>query len=218
VYDVFLLSFDEARADKAFARLKAQHPIARRVHGIVGIQAAHAHCAELSRTKHFFVVDADNEITAPEVFSYRVPEHDAGYVHLWYARNPLNGQAYGWGGLKLFPKPVFDGVGEMRLDMTTSFDLKIIPEVVSTTRFNTSPFETWRSAFRECVKLTLAEQNRETSNRLYGWLNIAKGDHAEWCLRGAKDGVEFAKEADHDNILLINDYQWLSEKFLENRY
>jgi hypothetical protein len=215
VYDVFLISYDEPHADEAFEALRELHPIARRVHGIKGIQAAHQKCAELARTRHFFVVDADNRIDDGLVFEYRVPDYDSEYVHLWYARNPLNGLAYGWGGLKLFPKKLFAGVGEMRLDMTTSFPLKIIPEIVSTSAFNTSPFETWRSAFRECVKLTLAEQNRETRTRLYGWLNMARGDNAEWCLRGAKDGAEYAEQnrSDPPELLRINDYEWLAEKF-----
>ena len=31
---------------------------------------------------------------------------------------------------------------------------RAMPEVSNTTNFNTSPFETWKSAFRECCKLS----------------------------------------------------------------
>ncbi len=214
MYDVFFISYDEPHADYSFAALKQQLPIARRVHGIDGIQKAHRHCAGLSRTRHFFVVDADNRIIVPDVFSYRVPEYDSQYVHLWYARNPINGLEYGWGGLKLFPKSVFtDDV--MPLDMTTTFPLKIIPEVKSVTGFNASPFETWRSAFRECVKLTVGNQTDETSSRLNIWQTVANGRYADDALRGAAAGSIYAdnNRSDVDALLRINDYKWLFEQF-----
>jgi hypothetical protein len=215
MYDVFLISYDEPHADRAFNRLKAIAPLAKRVHGVKGIQAAHQRCAEMSRTAHFFVVDADNEIHTERVLEYRVPEYDASYVHLWYARNPLNGLAYGWGGLKLFPRALFENVAPMGLDMTTAFPLKIMPEVVSLARFNSSPFETWRSAFRECVKLTLAEHDLETAERLQVWLTEADGRHADQCLSGAQAGHAYAKEHRDDvpALLQINDYDWLASYF-----
>lgn len=215
MYDVFLLAYDEPSADISFRYLRDLCPIARLVSGIKGIQAAHAHCATLSKTTHFFVVDADNQIDDESAFTYRVPPYDASYVHLWYARNPLNSLSYGWGGLKLFPKALFVGIPEMGLDMTTSFPLKIIPNVVSTTHFNTSPYATWRSAFRECVKLTLAEQTMETRERLYTWKNVARGMHADWCLKGARAGAQYgeAHRGNSDALALINDFDWLKSAF-----
>jgi len=68
------------------------------------LHAAHQECAKRSFTSHFFVVDADNIITDPNVFAYKIPWYDTQYVHLWYALNPVNDLEYGWGGLKLFPK------------------------------------------------------------------------------------------------------------------
>ncbi len=216
MYDAFFISFDEPYADNAFAILQHNHPIVRRVHGIAGIQNAHRECARQSRTEHFFVIDADNRIHDPSVFDFLVSSYDRGYVHLWYARNPVNGLAYGWGGLKLFPRKVFTD-DAMPLDMTTSFPLKIIPEIISTSEFNVSPLDTWRSAFRETVKLTVGEQNRETRERLYGWCEVARGPFAEYCLKGARAGVAYAEghRDDRDALLRINDYEWLRERFLQ---
>lgn len=213
MYDVFFLSYDEPHADAQWAALEAVHAPARRVEGVRGIQAAHARCARLSRTPHFFVVDADNEITRPEVFRFSIPEWDRSYVHLWYAENPVNGLVYGWGGIKLFPRSAFHETPD-RIDMTTSFPLKIVPEIASITRFNVSPFETWRSAFRECVKLAL-NPSEEAHERLRVWCSTARGDHAEECLTGALMGAQYAKEKEGDiaALLRINDYAWLAERF-----
>lgn len=217
MYDVFFLSYDEPYAEQYWDVLKGQHPSARRCKGIAGIQAAHAKCAEKSRTPHFFVVDADNQVIRPEIFAYRVPEWDAGYVHLWYAKNSVNGLTYGWGGIKLFPKNLFNDATGRRLDMTTSFPLKIIEDVASITHFNTTPYETWRSAFRECVKLSQSDEP-EAIERLETWCKPVSGyspPYTEWATRGAQDGVEYGSRNrdDFDALMLINDYAWLKARF-----
>lgn len=215
MYDVFFLSFDEPHADRYWDILRRHHPIARRVNGIAGIQAAHAECARKSRTSHFFVIDADNEVLTPKIFEYEIPEWDREYVHLWYARNPVNNLIYGWGAIKLFPKSIF-GDPTPRLDMTTSFSLKIIPEVASITHFNVSAFETWRSAFRECVKLSCSD-SQEAAERLNVWCSAAHGPHSEWALRGAQEGREYGivHRNNADALFVINDYQWLEKRFTE---
>ena len=48
--------------------------------------------------------------------------------------------------------------------MTTSITLrilKIINEIANIKAFNTDPFNTWKSAFRECAKLS-QQNNKET--------------------------------------------------------
>lgn len=213
MYDVFFLSYNEPYASGHFQHLKNHAPLARRLNGVKGIHAAHSRCAELSRTSHFFVMDADNEIVDPSVFDYEITEWDTAYVHLWYARNPVNDLEYGWGGLKLFPKAVFDG-SEPALDMTTSFPLKIIPTVSSITHFNTTAYDTWRSAFREAVKLTLLT-SEETQEWLRIWMTTGKGLFAEFSIAGAIDGHVYADEHrnDPEALMRINDYDWLHSAF-----
>lgn len=183
------------------------------MNGIKGIQEAHRACAAAARASHFFVVDSDNEVLDPSIFRLKLPEWDAQYVHLWHARNPVNDLEYGWGAVKLFPKAVFAD-DRPKLDMTTSFPLKIIPEVKSVTHFNVSAEETWRSAFRETVKLS-QQSSEEAQERLLAWTTTARGAHAEMCLRGAKEGLAYGLEKtdDPDALRLINDYDWLSDRF-----
>lgn len=215
MYDVFFLSFDETNADDHWAILSDAIPYARRVSGVVGIQNAHARCAAKASTSHFFVVDADSEIVDFSPFQCHLDLWDQGYVHLWFARNALNDLEYGWGGLKLFPKAMFANLGDMRLDMTTSFPLKIIPEVVSISHFNVSPFETWRAAFREAVKLSLT-QTEEAQAWLETWCETANGPYAEECLRGAREGRDYAvsRREYPEELLRINDYVWLKTRFI----
>lgn len=214
MYDVFFLSFDEPYAEQYWSVLKEQHPSARRCTGVPGIQAAHAKCAQMSRTRHFFVVDADNQVLKPEVFEHRVADWDAEYVHLWYARNPVNGLEYGWGGIKLFPKTLFNNLSEQRLDMTTTFPLKVQEEVASITHFDTTPYETWRSAFREAVKLTVKTDD-DSKARLATWMNVGRGPNGAWSIRGAVEGHAYSltERANPQALQRINDYAWLKERF-----
>lgn len=215
-YDLFLLSHGEPMADLHWRALVQRAPHARRVDGINGILAAHQHCATLARTSHFFVVDADNEITDID-FSIKLPDYDKRYVHVWRARNPLNGLVYGWGGIKLFPRKLLLQQQVMPLDMTGSFPLKLVPIVGSITHFNTSPFATWRSAFRECVKLVRSPTD-ESRERLAVWCDVARGPYAEWCLLGARDGREYGitHHDQPDMLSKINDWLWLEQRFKDH--
>jgi len=214
MYDLFFLSHGEPMADLHWTSLSRQQPHARRVDGIDGILAAHRHCATLSRTSHFFVVDADNEVIEDELFAIRLPAYDKQYVHVWRARNPVNGLVYGWGGIKLFPKKLLLQQTEMPLDMTTSFGIKLMPTVASITHFNTNPFSTWRSAFRECVKLAQSE-DPDNHARLDVWCTVAHGPFAIECLAGAQAGRDYGvMHKDHPEMLLkINNWEWLRQQF-----
>jgi hypothetical protein len=215
MFDVFQISYGEINAERNFLHLKTRFPLAKRITGVKGIHAAHRAAAERSKTEMIYIVDGDNR---PEnmKFSFVPEEYDRRYVHLWYARNPVNGLEYGWGGIKLFPRETLLNQKLTTLDMTTSHELKIIPEVTSTTLFDEDTFSTWRSAFREAAKLSLS-QDTEARARLDVWLTRATGRYANACLRGASMGRDFAlKNAGTDEMLKINDYDWLEKTYAGN--
>jgi len=47
------------------------------------------------------------------------------------------------------------------------------------------------------------------------WLNIASGDYAEWCLKGAADAVDYYEEVagEYDKLMLSFEWSWLRERF-----
>jgi hypothetical protein len=216
LYDIFFLSHGESIADLNWQEFTSKYenlPHARRVDGIDGILNAHKYCAALSRTSNFFVIDADNEVLDVD-FSIKLSIYDKNYVHIWKAKNPMNDLVYGWGGIKLFPKKLLLKLDYMPLDMTTSFPLKIMSELGSITHFNTSAFDTWRSAFRECVKLS-RNDDKESNKRLNVWCSVAHGPYSDWCLAGACAGREHGVKYknDPDMLMKINDWAWLEKKF-----
>lgn len=222
MYDIIFISYDEANADERFAELRSRFPSAKRVHGVKGIHQAHIAAAKKAFTKMFWVVDADAQILDSFNFDYVVPEWDLDTVHVWRSCNPINGLEYGYGGVKLLPKKLTINMDVNNIDMTTSISdkFKAMPEVSNITAFNTDSFSTWRSAFRECVKLsskTIDRQNHEETNqRLTAWLTFYPDkSFAQEAAEGAYDGREYGRKsaADPAALALINDFDWLKNRF-----
>ena len=222
--DVFFLTYKESNREKNWLKLKSLFPKARRIHGIKGLALAHQICAQLSKSSFFFVVNGDNEIC--EGFKFTVPETILNpAVYCWRSLNPVNELIYGFGGVKLFPKKAFSTSSSF-IDVTTSLkiDYKVVSETASVTRFNASPLEAWRGAFRECVKLASEcinnQKTEETKKRLTIWCEKgADKNFGKYVLLGANQGREYG-EKNKENLKAlkkINDFAWL-DQFFESKF
>ena len=105
------------------------------------------------------------------------------------------------------------------VDYTLSFPHEAIPLLSCYGEFDQSPYHTWRTAFREASKLAYFEHNQATVDgayRLKVWLSHAQGPHAEWCLRGANDGVEFFNCSDRrlSTVKQAFRWEWLRDYFV----
>ena len=90
-----------------------------------------------------------------------------------------------------------------------------MPRVSNITQFNTDAFSTWRSAFRECVKLTLND-DAESLERLEAWLHpVSDAQFRHDAKQGAEQGREYAKQnaKDAEALARINDFDWLKERY-----
>ena len=218
MYDIVFISYKEPNADEVYAKLKETYPMAKRVHGVDGIHNAHVAAAKKCFTKMFWVVDGDAVIKDDFKFDYEVSEYDLDCVHVWRSRNPINDLVYGYGGVKLLPRRLTMNVDVSSTDMTTSISdrFKAMPFVSNVTSFNTDEFSTWKSAFRECAKLSSKvidrQEEGETNERLKVWTTRAHGRFCEFAIRGARAGMEFGLSSGSD-LRLINDFDWLQERF-----
>ena len=217
-YDIIFISYQEPNADKNFAKLKTRFPRAQRVHGVKGIHQAHIAAAKKSFTKMFWVVDGDAEIVDTFNFDYVADAWSQECVHVWRSINPVNGLEYGYGGVKLLPKTLTAKMDITKPDMTTSISslFKAIDEVSNITKFNTDPFNSWKSAFRECVKLASKVIDRqdetETTLRLRQWCTVGSDPDA---IAGAVAGQAYGTmhKDDVNALKKINDFEWLQEQF-----
>ena len=222
MYDIIFISYNEPNADSNFAKLKSRFPRSQRVHNVKGIHQAHIAAANKSFTKMFWVVDGDAEIVDSFNFDYVVPKEDIECVHVWRSINPINDLQYGYGGVKLLPKTLTQTMDVSRPDMTTSISqwFKAMPEISNVTAFNTDPFNTWKSAFRECCKLASRTIDRqddvETQQRLDAWCKFNESvPFGFYAFLGAEGGKHYG-ENNQNNIealKCINDFDWLATEF-----
>ncbi len=214
-FDVFFISYDEPLAEENFQRLQRIVPYARRIHGVKGILEAHRAAALESKTEMFFVVDGDSHVLESFDFKFKPGIFDFDTVFVWKSQNPYHDINYGYGGIKLFPTKKVISMTEWNLDMTLSVSdkLKVIDQIGNITKIDSSPYHAYRSAFRECAKLA-SIADKQSKERLQAWLNLnTKINFSEYALKGAKDGVSHFLFS--NDMLLINDYDYLDQKFKE---
>jgi hypothetical protein len=223
-YDVVFISFHETFANKNFLELKklACYNLVYWVDGVKGIHNAHKKAAEIVSSDMFWVVDADAKVVPTFNFNMLLTNEELDIVHVWKSKNPVNNLEYGYGGVKLLPRQLTLDMDLSSIDMTTSISnkFKSMPHVSNITAFNTDALSTWRSAFRECVKLSsriiVGQNDVETENRLSTWITESTGaDYSEYAKSGASAGKWFGTthKDNPDMLSKINDYDWLAAEF-----
>ena len=222
-WDVVFISYYESFAEKNFDDLcsKIIDNKINRVKNVKGIHQAHINAAQLVSSDMFYVVDADAIVVDSFKFNHQIPYYDFNAkktVHVWKSKNPVNGLVYGNGGIKLLPRQLTINMNIDKPDMTTSISkwFKAMPDISNITAFNTDPFNTWKSAYRECAKLSSRvidrQQDAETDSRLNIWCNQSTDKYA---LDGANLGKEFGitNKTNLEELKKINDFEWLKEQF-----
>lgn len=226
-YEIIFISYNEPNADKNYEHLKSRFSNVKRIHGIKGIHQAHIEAAKLSSTDMFWIVDGDAVILDNFNFNYQVAQYNKNVPHVWRSKNPINDLEYGYGGVKLFPKKLTLEMNIDTSDMTTSIAdrIVVINEVSNITEFNTDPFNSWKSAFRECCKLSSktikGQLDDETNFRLNTWCSEYGIDrpYGEYAIAGARAGRDYGSTHidNKSNLLKINDFDWL-KKIFEKTY
>jgi hypothetical protein len=224
-YDIVMITYDEVNAEDNFTKLKNRFPRAKRIDKVTGIHQAHIAAAEICTSEMMWVVDGDAEILDTFNFDYVVENNNTDAVHVWRSKNPINDLEYGYGGVKLLPTTLTRNMDISKPDMTTSISTKFkkMDEVSNITVFNSNAFSTWRSAFRECCKLSSKvidrQKNEETEHRLHVWQTVGKDrPYGEWAIKGAEAGTAYgtASRGDLEALKKINDFEWLDIKFKES--
>ena len=188
------------------------------IQGVTGRTEAIRAAAEVSTTPWFFCVPA--KLAVDVCFDWHwVPDYYQGPKHyVFTAHNPVNGLEYGHQAMVCYNRNLVLSTTEPGIDFTLSQAHEVVPISSGTAKFNSDPWTTWRTAFREVVKLmhyNATQPTLETEHRLHTWCTVAKGPNAEWCLRGAKDATEYyqAVSGNYDEILKTYSWAWLKDHF-----
>jgi hypothetical protein len=230
--DVFYLTYYEDYSQENFDRIKSKcgkDQIVTNVADIDGIFNGHLACALASSTTNFYVVDGDAWIVDDFDFSY-IPSDDIDVypsvpqtrcTHVWRASNPATGELAGYGGVKLFNKNAFlVESDEPIIDVTTTVAKRGFPyhriDIESNeTRFENTPFNAWKGAFRECVKLASGVATDDIQQRLLLWKNPIDNKFKELLSLGAEMGEKYGNlnRGNPENLTKINDWEWLETMY-----
>lgn len=215
---VYFLYSDEKNASENFLQCNRIAPHAVSFAATGTIFESHKAIADSCKEDRFYVVDGDNWILDRFNFDQKIDLKPRS-VAVFRSKNPVNGLVYGHGGIKLFSKDCFSVERLDRPDMTTTLaDAYIKVNILASEhRFNYSPFATWRTAFREAVKLSSGiiknGNDQETIDRLQMWLNAGnETQYGYFAIHGARQGERYAQQS-HSDLNLVNDFAWLKTKF-----
>ena len=181
------------------------------IRGINGRTAAYQAAARASNTPWFFAVFAKLEVV-PD-FDWRwMPDYWQEPKHyIFNSRNPLNGLEYGHQGAIAYNKRMVLENNNPGIDFTMSQAHEVVPLLSGIAHFNQSAWMTWRTAFREVLKLKMfltSNPTVETEHRINVWLTRANGNYADWCIQGAQDAVEYFNLVDGNADELKKSYEW----------
>jgi hypothetical protein len=189
-----------------------------RVSGINGRAAAYKAAAKLSQTEWFFTVFAKLKINPNFNWNWHPGKQQQDKHYIFYSHNPVNGLEYGHQGLIAYNKRLVLETDDWGLDFTLSRPSEVVPIVSGVAHFNIDPFTTWRTAFREVIKLVYNnhhEPSADNSLRLQTWLTKAQGEFAEFSIKGATDAVEYYDSVDgkYSELLLSFEWDWLKSYY-----
>jgi hypothetical protein len=187
------------------------------VRGVNGRTAAYQTAARHSTTPWFFAVFAKLEVNnfdwSWQPDCWQEPKH-----YIFNALNPVNGLEYGHMGMIAYNKRLVLENNTPGIDFTLSQPHESVPVLSGTAHFNQDAWTTWRTAFREVLKLRLfmdTQPTLETEHRLTTWLAKAVGNYSNYCLDGARDAVEYYELVSGDPVKLQLSFDW---SWLRNRY
>ena len=185
------------RVDRVSGRVKSQHA-----------------AANISTTPWYFLVNAKLRVKDDFDFSWQPNRMKSSRHYIFTCTNPVNGLEYGHQAIvvnnrKLTLNTVVKGLDFTMDSLTETIDIN---SGIST--YNTSEYDTWRTAFREMIKLC-CNTDQASIDRGFAWLNRGDGLFGEYSKMGARDAVDYYNNVngDMDKLMLSYDWDWLYQYF-----
>ena len=211
--DIVFISNGEPNAEQNFKRLNL-HAGAKgnrlvRVSNINGRAAAYHAAARASTTPWFFAVFAKLQVDIDFDWNWQPDRMQQAKHYIFHAKNPCNGLEYGHQAMIAYNRQlVLDNPG-VGLDFTLDSPHEVVPILSGVAHYDTSPWSSWRTAFRECIKLKASLPDVESEYRLNKWLDVDSDEaDPQWSRLGAEDAVEYYDQVVGDFEQLKKSYEW----------
>jgi hypothetical protein len=220
--DIVFLSNGETGADENYEHLlRTTHGLANRVtrvDGVNGRVAAYHAAAEASETPWMFTVFAKLKVSNKFDWNWQPDRLQLPKHYIFHAKNPVNGLVYGHQAMIAYNKKLTLANEGKGLDFTMDDEHEVVEINSGIAVFNTDEWSTWRTAFREALKLR-ADESKISKERLEFWLTVGSGKFSQYSMDGAQDAVQYYEEVngDFDKLKLSYEWEWLRE-FYERKY
>jgi hypothetical protein len=179
-----------------------------RSNGVNGRAAAYHAAAQASETDWFFAVFAKLRVRAEFDWSWQPDRMQASKHYIFHAYNPVNGLTYGHQAMIAYNKRLVLANPGRGLDFTLDDEHEVVPVMSGTAEYADTCWSAWRTAFRECLKLS-GQQDIESQHRLKKWLTVNNAlPNGQWSTWGAEDAVVYYKEVNGDFDALRKSYEW----------
>ena len=220
--DIIFLSNGEEGAEENYEHLLSLvKGLSNNIIGLKDIKgrvASQHEAANMANTPWYFLINGKCKVNPDFDFSWQPDRMCTARHYIFRATNPINNLEYGHMAIVANNKRLTLNTTGKGLDFTLDSPHAIVNVNSGIGMFNTSSWDTWRTSFREVIKL---KHNVETFNdkaskeRLHIWTTVANGDFADWALRGANDAVKYYESVngDFDSLKLSYDWEWLKTKF-----
>ena len=156
------LSFDEPLAHELHTRLESVFGTrVKRLHRVSPMRRALELSAQLVDTDVYWLADGDFEIAPDFDPAAEPPLADGVAMAVYQAMNPICDLVYAYGGLKLIRTQALREIDTSTVDVLAAIGHVEFPQKpAGTTRFNQTPFHTWRAGFREVAMMVRGQRIR----------------------------------------------------------
>ena len=210
-FDIIVLGYKEPDLQENYDAIKRKHYTAKLVSGIEGNVNAYKECARQSDTEYFYCVFAKSTLDPGFSFHYHPDCMERPHHYIFKCYNPMIDYAYGHMGIILYHKQMVLDAKEWGPDFTCSFPVKLVDQISNTANYFHTPFLTYRTAFRECVKLAShcidGSDHKQNTMILNKWLHSKD----EWTRRGAYDAVKHVN--DSGDLMKVFDWEFVESKY-----
>jgi len=221
--DIVFLSNGETGADENYEHLlkvtKGLRNRVVRVDGVNGrVQAYHA-AAEASNTPWMFTVFAKLKVNDKFDWNWQPDRLQIAKHYIFNAINPVNGLEYGHQAMIAYNKKITLANSGRGLDFTLDDEHEVVEMNSGVAMYNTDEWSTWRTAFREALKLkatVVANPDDSVSvARLLAWSTRGDGQYGEYSVTGSLDAIEYYDEVDGElaKLRLSYEWDWLRKRF-----
>ena len=212
--DIIFISNGESIAEDNWHHLRASLTFAGhenrlvRVDGVKGRRQAYQAALEQSHTDWAFCVFAKLQVDSLFDWTWQPDRWQRPKHYIFLATNPINGLTYGHQAMIAYNKRLVMENPGTGLDFTLDQPHAVVPIHSGRAYYNDDAWTTWRTAFREVIKLRASLPDRENQQRIDRWCAEGSGDHAEWSSIGARDALDYYDQVAGEFSELKKSYEW----------